>query len=364
MRIGLFTFSQSNYGAVLQAFALQRYLREQPGVNVEIIDFTTPIHLKDQKIFRKPKSAHLVSRIVYYLFTLFRYHQLKQRLSKTIEFKKKYFHYTRRFSSVEDVLENYPQEDVYITGSDQVFNPNAQFYPVYYLGFDKGNAKKVAYAPSFGISAFNDEITARIEHYIMDFDYLSCREPAGAEYLKLIVGCDVPVVVDPVLLYDAKEWSKIAISPQFKKDFILIYDLNGAEKLLLIAKKIQAQKHLPIVCLTGNRTKIYPVCKQVYDAGPAEFIGWIKDASFVVTDSFHGTVFSIIFRKQFFTFVALENTSSRIRSILSKVGLEKRIVSISDVENLDYSDYHGKTISTLDDIISDSKKYIDCFLSC
>ncbi len=362
-KIGIFTFFQTNYGAVLQAYALQHYLQQQPDTNVEIVDFTTPNHLLDHKVFQKQGTKNPVKIIAYWLLTIFHYGQLKRRVNRTWDFKRKYFNYTRRYSSVDDVLKNHPIEDIYFTGSDQVFNPNARYVPVYYLNFDKGNGKKVAYAPSFGISEFDDNITAKISDYIKDFDYLSCREPAGAEYLSKITGSEVPVVVDPVLLHNSEEWGKVAVSPNYGKEYIFIYDLNGAENLIHIAKNIQKHTGLPIVCLTGKREKFYPVNKQIYDSGPAEFLGWIKKASYVVTDSFHGTVFSLIFCKQFFSFIALEKTSSRIKSILDKVRLSNRIVTRISVPNFDFSDFEKIESIQLDVINKDSKSYIKQALS-
>lgn len=356
MKIGIFTFFQTNYGAVLQAYALQKYLQEQPDTEVEIIDFTTPEHLEGHKVPKNPVAA-----IAYYFFTLIYYRQLKRRVTRTWEFKEKYFNFTRRFSSMKDVLENHPIEDIYITGSDQVFNPNGKYAPLYYLGFEKGKGKKVAYAPSFGISKFDDTITRKIEGYVNDFDLLSCREPAGAEYLGSIVGHEVPVVVDPVLLHGAEEWNKVAVSPRMKGDYIFIYDLNGAENLIRIAKKIQKSEKLPIVCLTRNRLKRYPVDKQIYDAGPAEFVGWIKDASFVVTDSFHGTVFSLIYSKQFLTYIALEKTSSRIRSILDKVGQENRMITKDNLSDFDFSLYGKNNNTDLRKLSLTSKHFIHSF---
>ena len=362
MKIGIFTFFQTNYGAVLQAYALQKYLQEQSGTEVEIIDFTTPEHLKGHKVFKRQSLKNPIAAIAYYFFTLIHYRQLKRRIARTWDFKNKYFHFTRRFSSMKDALENHPIEDIYITGSDQVFNPNGKHVPLYYLGFDKGNGKKVAYAPSFGISKFDDTITQKIEGYVKDFDFLSCREPAGAEYLSSFVGHEVPVVVDPVLLHGVDEWGKVAVSPKMKDNYIFIYDLNGAENLIKIAKKIQKEEKLPIVCLTRNRLRLYPVDKQVYDAGPAEFVGWIKDASYVVTDSFHGTVFSLIFSKQFFTFIAIERTSSRIRNILGKIGLEKRIVTKGEMSGFDFSAYCKYDSVDLQQLSSSSKHYIQSIL--
>lgn len=362
MKIGIFTYFQTNYGAVLQAYALQKYLQEQPNTEVEIIDFTTPDHLEGHKVFKRQSLKNPVAAVAYYFFTVIHYVQLKHRVTRTWDFKKKYFHSTRRFSSMKDVLENHPIEDIYITGSDQVFNPIGMYVPLYYLGFDKGNGKKVAYAPSFGISKFDDTITQKIEGYVKDFDFLSCREPAGAEYLSSIAGHEVPVVVDPVLLHDSDEWDKVAVCPKMKSNYIFIYDLNGADNLIKIAKKVQKKTKLPIVCLTRNRLKLYPVDKQIYDAGPAEFVGWIKDASYVVTDSFHGTVFSLIFSKQFFTFIALERTSSRIRSILAKVGLDNRIVTKDGLNGFDFSTYNRYDSVDLQQLSSSSKHYIQSFL--
>jgi len=362
MKIGIFTYFQTNYGAVLQAYALQKYLQKQPGTEVEIIDFTTPEHLAGHKVCKRQSLKNPIAAIAYYFFTLIRYPQLKRRVRRTWEFKEKYYNFTRRFSSMKDALENHPIEDIYISGSDQVFNPNSKYVPLYYLGFDKGNSKKVAYAPSFGISQFDEGITQIVERYVKDFDFLSCREPTGAEFLRSINCQEVPVVVDPVLLHSADDWSKVAVSPKMKGDYIFIYDLNGAENLIKIAKKIQNEIKMPIVCLTRNRLKIYSVNKQIYDAGPAEFVGWIKDASYVVTDSFHGTVFSLIFRKQFFTFIAIETTSSRIRSILGKVGLENRIITKDALSDFDFSAYGRFDNPDLQQFILTSKQFIQSFL--
>ena len=362
-KIGIFTFFQLNYGAVLQAYALQHYLEQQPSVKVEIVDFTTPNHLSEHKVFNKQKTHNFIKIVMYFCLTLVHSCQIKRRISLTWEFKKKYFNFTRRFSSLDDVMKNHPVEDVYITGSDQVFNPKASYVPLYYLGFEKGKGIKAAYAPSFGISEFNREITSKIKKYVDDFDYLSCREPAGSSYLESITGKRAPVVIDPVFLLDAEEWRKVLVKPNFRKDYIFIYDLNGGDNLIKIAKNIQKTTKLPIVCLTGNRMKVYPVNKQFYDAGPAEFIGWIQNASYVVTDSFHGTAFSLIFAKQFFSFIALEKTSSRIKNILSEAGLLDRIIDRDSVQYFNFENYNTIKDVKLDGFISSSKHYIKEILS-
>lgn len=363
MNIGIFTFFQTNYGAVLQAYALQHYLEQNADAHVEIVDFTTAEHLKAHKVFQKATGRNPFKALKFYFCTLVHYKQLRGRIDKTWAFKEKYFHFTRRYSSVEDLIHNPPKEDIYITGSDQVFNPKGQYLPVYYLGFEKGVGIKAAYAPSFGISQFPDDLTKRISPYLKDFDFLSCRESSGAEYLSSITGEEVPVVVDPVLLHNATEWGKVAISPAFEDDYIFIYDLNGAENLVRIAKAIQKETNLPIVCLTGNRVKRYSVDKQIFDAGPAEFIGWIKSASFVVTDSFHGTVFSLIFNKQFYSFIAYERTSFRIRNILRQVGMEQRLITKEGLGSFDYTITPKRENVELDSLAAYSKAFIKSIIS-
>lgn len=362
-KVGIFTYFQTNYGAVLQAFALQHYLQKQPEVDAEIIDFTTPGHLKAHKVFQKYNGRNPIRAFKFYFCTCIRYFQLKSRITRTWDFKKKYFNFSRRFSSLEDVLLNHPIEDIYVTGSDQVFNPNDRNVPIYYLGFDKGDGKKVAYAPSFGISAFNQEITNKITNYINDFDFLSCREKVGADYLSSLTGKRVPQVVDPVLLHDAEEWGKVSIRPKYNKEYIFVYDLNGGERLLSIAKNIQKQTGLKIVCLTCNKTSFYNVNKQIYDAGPSEFLGWIQHASYVVTDSFHGTVFSLIFNQQFFSYIANERTSSRIINLLTTVGLKDRIITKDQLQSFDFRSYPVLEKVDMTEMVDGSKAYIKQFLS-
>lgn len=325
-KVGILTFMQNNYGAVLQAYALQRYLRNISDYDVEVINFTTDWHLKSNRIYGGTYS-NWVAKLVFFILKTLRLRALLKRKNRTDVFKKSHINISsERYTSDEMILNKPPIKDIYITGSDQVFNPNGQYYKVYYLGFDKNNARKVAYAPSFGVSNFTDEIKNKISNYILDFDALSCRESVGAEYLSAITNKIVPTVVDPTLLLTKQQWFNVAIKPNYKYKYIFIYDLNGAENLVKIAQKIRDVTDYKIVCLTGKVQKFYKVDKQIYDAGPSEWLGWIANAEFVVTDSFHGTVLSTIFEKQFFSYIAVPQTSSRIRNLLTNLSLQNRIV--------------------------------------
>lgn len=357
-KVLIYTYKHSNYGAVLQAYALQKYLASTYSADVKIVDFTTEDHLKEDRLIKT--SGNLVERIVFSLFNLLHFREIIRRNNNIKLFKDNHFNQTRRFSSVEELITNNPVADIYITGSDQVFNPNSNYLPVYYLNFDKGKGIKVAYAPSFGISKFSNDVTNRIKPMLCDFDYLSCRESIGADYISSIVGHEVSTVCDPTLLLTPNDWASIATEPNYGHDYILVYDINGGDNIIRLAKRISKVKKLPIICITRKTHKYYCVNRIVRDAGPSEFVGWFKNATCVVTDSFHGTVFSWMFSKDFYYYLAYEATSSRVINLLRHLGCENRIVKRDIIDSFKPSIFmpYKKNLS----MIEASKQYIDSFM--
>lgn len=316
----------NNYGAVLQAFALQYYLKQDKNLDVCNIDFRTSDHDQADKIFRMgiPLSP---SALITFIFTCLRHRALLTRKKRTWKFKKTYFSFTKRYYNEGELLDSPPQMDIFISGSDQVFNPRGHNQKVYFLDFPKQGAKKIAYAASFGsVKTVTPEWEQKTFPRILDFDALSSREIEGAEYLSAITKQTVPCLVDPVFLLHMEQWDKVAVEPQIKGKYILVYDLNGGENLLAIADKIKQLTGFCIICITDKVTKRYKSIKQVYSAGPAEFVGLFKNAEYVVTDSFHGIVFSVIFNVKFFSFIAVKETASRIYNLLSLVNLSERII--------------------------------------
>lgn len=324
MKIGIFTFMQSNYGAILQATALRLFLKDELDADVEVINFTTDSHLADNKVIKK-RSPVFLKNIYYSLFSLLRYGQLSTRKRKTELFKSSYLNLSQRYKTVKELLDNPPKEDIYITGSDQVFNPGKDYLPVYFLGFDKGGGRKVAYSPSFGISSFSDSFEKDIAQYLKDFDFLSCREQSGSDFIAKIIGKEIPTLLDPVTLLSKEQWSSLAKSSYNGKGYIFVYNLNGGYDLIHYANLLKQKVGLRIICLASNITHFYNVDSQIYNAGPAEFLGYIRDAKYVITDSFHGTMFSLIFNKKFSTLISTPSTSSRITNILGKLELQDHI---------------------------------------
>lgn len=357
-KISVFTFCFSNFGAILQAYALQEYLKSLNN-DVEIVNLCTPTQLKNLKVLsKKPTGRNPFRRLKYWLNSILYYRQYNQMVERTQDFRKHHLQLSRLYSSASEILSNLPAADIYLTGSDQVFNPKSQRYQLFYLGFDKGMAKKIAYAPSFGISKFTDDMTERISSFVKDFDSLSCREKVGADYLSTIYGKPVPTVVDPVFLHDNEFWSKVSKKPTVKGGYIFYYDLHSSNLGLKLAKRIKKETSLPIVRISRVRSFSNGVDEQIRNAGPAEFLGLIENASYVVSDSFHATAFSIIFRKNFFAVNGRPEAFSRIDNLMNAMKLQGRIIDDRTLCDFNISNYSENLEADLVQFSQPSKSYL------
>lgn len=354
-KIGIITFhAADNYGAVLQAYALQTYLSTQ-GNCAEIIDFV-PYGVEKANLPLFVNDKKLIKRLIKQVLILPNYFKLKRKNSKFAEFRKDYFKLSRKFRTADEIRGAELDYDICITGSDQVFNPLIQNSDIYYLDFCN-KSSKIAYAPSFGIKDFT-KVKESTKKLIKEFKYLSCREADGAEFLSEVTGNAVPTVSDPVFLLTPEEWSKITTKPRTDR-YILVYDLNGGKPLVEIANKIKTETGLPVICITANKyanTK-YKVDELLVSCGPLEFISYIQHAEYVVTDSFHGTAFSTLFRRKFISFVALKHAASRIQSLLKKLGIENRIFYNAkefDIKKVIFKEYDKE----LEELVKSSKQFL------
>ena len=345
-KIGILTYHPyDNYGAVLQAYALQTYITKHLNGDVEIINFCTDDQLLDNEIFQLKRKNNIRSLLFTLKEKLPIFFELRRKKKKFELFRKEYLKLTKRFKDCHSLFNNLPPKDVYITGSDQVFNPYAKYTDVYYLGFDKKNAKKVAYAPSFGVSDLDEAVNDKLKGFINDFDYISCREEVGATYLSKLLGRGIPCVVDPVFLLSKDEWSRVIHMPNlnnsFNNGYVFVYRLAGGQALMELAKKVSVNTGLPIICIARDKHYCQD-CKMDISAGPLELLGYISGASYVVTDSFHGTALSLVFGVNVIPFIALQKASSRITTIMDRLGLSQNIVYNVEkfhFNSLSFSDY-------------------------
>lgn len=360
-KIGILTYHPyNNYGAVLQVYALQAFISKTFQSNVEVINFNTERQQGDNDILQLKGKNNIRSIVAILLYRGPIYCKLKLRRRRFDIFRKNYLNLTIRFKDVKSLWSNLPEEDVYISGSDQVFNPLAEYTEVYYLGFPKKTGRKIAYAPSFGLSNIEEAITEELKSRLKDFDSLSCREKNGAEYLSKLLNKKVPCVADPVFLLSAEQWSQIAkttqLANQFNGGYIFVYRLNGGKELMSLAAKISSATGLPIICVAPD-FRFLGKCRMDYSAGPEEMLGYIRHASYVVTDSFHGTALSLVFGTKVITYVAFPKAADRITTIMKRFHLIQNVIfdietfNFNELSFLDYSQY-------LKEYIAESVSYL------
>lgn len=357
MKIGILTFHDAlNYGAVLQAYALQLYLAQSTGAEVELINYKP----NNQKSFlSKPfKSSNIVKQIAGDLIFAYYSRSLRLRNLRFSQFVKEYHNLSKRtYTSFDDFEKFCHGYSILVAGSDQVFNPKADS-KIYYFGFNSGESKKIAYAPSIGLSELSSDQKEMIRPWIKDFNVLSCRESQGAKLLREISETEVPVVCDPVCLISKDQWLKVAQKPK-NENYIFVYDLNGGKPLFDLALKLKKQTGLPLIYSSLNAIHTYVnSCKTRHDLGPAEWLGYINNASYVVTDSFHGTMLSLVLGTPVLNKISVASTSSRITSIMDRLGIKEQLVddvTKFKLESINFNDYHQK----LNEFIDYSKGYLN-----
>ena len=338
MKTGLVTFYHiHHYGALLQAAATQRAV-ESFGHECEIVDYYVN---QNNALFRKPTGLGSAAADVH---TALHYGPLKARYDRFEKFSQDHLRISDHlFGSFAELSgADLPYEAI-LSGSDQIWNPkifpDGHFDPVFFGAFS--DKRKIAYAPSFGIPQVPEEMEEELRGYLSRFSHVSTREVQGRNIIRHVTGQEVPVVLDPTLLLDRAQWSAMSNTPENypREGYILCYCINKPGALASYIRRLAEETRLPVVQLCGIRQKVHPTAKCVLDAGPAEFLALFQNASYVCTNSFHGTVFSVQFQKPFFTAVAPSELAaperSRTFSILSRLGLTDRIIGKGDTAELD-----------------------------
>lgn len=336
MKAGLLTFYHlHHYGALLQAAATQRALASL-GWNCETVDYFIN---QDNRILKPPTTPGRAANDAY---NTLHYSALRQRWKRFEAFSKAHLNLTpHRYESWEELRQAELPYDLLVSGSDQIWNPvifpDGRFDPVFFGTFSP--LRKIAYAPSFGVARLPEGMEEELRQYLAGFSHLSVRETQGREIVRQVSGREAAVVLDPTLLLTAAEWSALAAEPMaWGRGYILCYCIARPGALEPYILRLAKETGLPVIQLCGTRRKAHPKAKQIFDAGPAEFLALFQNASYICTNSFHGTVFSIQFQRPFFTSVApaelAEPERSRTFSLLSRLGLTERVVGKGDTAGL------------------------------
>lgn len=328
MKIATLTFhAVHNYGAVLQAYANQTALIEL-GHDAALVNLV-PDYLK--ALNRKTIPIRDVKSFLLNLATLPFRSQLRRRYDRFEQFRASFLKTTRLYESYESVEENPPVADVYVVGSDQVWNMERGGNPLFFLRFfmevsDQSRPPVIAYAPSFGTATIPEKYERRFQEWATIYDFLSVRESSGKELAERLLGRAVPQVLDPVFLRSADFWRELAGERLRARPYIAFYSLEASGKVSDCLLAIARHFKMPVVVL-GKPGTFLLKCRSIVaiDAGPQEFLSWLAHASFVVTNSFHATAFSAIFEVPYAT-VAHSTRNARMESLLEILDQEDRII--------------------------------------
>ena len=321
MKIGIITFQNAvNYGAVLQTYALQHTI-EKSGGNSEIINYQCKkINYMYDPFPQTTNIRKVLSNIIWY--------KKKKKKKLAFEnFEKKYLKVTdKKYYNKENLEETNAMFDIFISGSDQVWRAEStDFDTTYFLDFVKDNNKKYSYAASFGSDKIEDKYIEKYRHLLKGYKELSVREEQGQVIIENLLHRESRVDLDPTFLVDKDEWKKIEKKPEEKEKYIILFIIRKSEKIFRFAENLAKEKGYKLIYISNDRKKDVDAT-YIGGISPEEWLGYIDNAEYIVTNSFHGVAFSIIFNKKFF--LELQpypaKANSRLENIMDMFSLRNR----------------------------------------
>lgn len=317
-----------NYGANLQAYALQRCL-EKEGVEARYVDFVVDV---------KPRGLRCLLSWGYRFVRLFLGYPA--RAARTKAFGRRHLHFTSPVHTEKDLAEMENEYDVFMAGSDQIWNPRyyEASHGLYLLTFVKEKVR-VSYGSSFGVTEVSSAYLETVRRALGKFARLSVREESARGLLERC-GLKADLVIDPTFLLPAAEWRRLYGAPPAGggRPYVCCYVMPGADRLnryiLEQARQLCDASHgrLDVVVVGEKEYKgLFSPFRYVRDAGPLEFLRIVDGAEMVLTSSFHGTCFSVIFHKNFYSILSRENKfNTRIEDLLASARLDARLLYMED----------------------------------
>lgn len=369
-------YDNYNYGSMLQAYATQKVISEL-GYENEFI------------VYKKKKNLQYIlksiPRAMNGYFISSKINEIKRKkkfdkhpdVKKNIEIRKKEFesfknkyydNFSNEYIGFNELKKGAKNYYSVLVGSDQLWLPIGLGSNFYNLMFVPDNINKISYATSFGVSQIPWYQIRRTRRYLRRINYLSTRELKGKEIIQKIANIDARVVVDPTLLFDGDEWEKFIPEEKIiNEKYIFCYFLGKVTKYREEVKKLAKRKNLKIVILPHLDDFVEYDEKfgdyRLYNIDPTKFVNLIRNAEYVCTDSFHGTVFSLLNHKKFIIFNRFDEKSknsrnSRIDSLCTQIGIEDRRYNedIFDIDNeLEYKDIDNK----IEKLRKESKNFLE-----
>lgn len=378
MRIGIITFHFAhNHGAVLQCCALQKYLESQ-GHDVKVINYRPKYHTVRYDAVKNPfryasdvckkKKCTSVGRIKVFCRSIARCMKLnikgtdKKNAAFFGEFTSKNLHLTKRYTSLKSLKKNPPEFEAYISGSDQLWNPDLldqKFDRAYFLDFGKPECRRIAYAVSMG-KEFSPEECRHLKELCAPLDAVSLREktPSVIDAIER----DVHICIDPTLLIDAEYYHGLESKEKEKEPYIFVYGFETSDAIKKAIDMASKKFGCRIINGSPGRVKLTGEnVENIRDYAPDRFLSFIKNAEYVVTNSFHATVFSVIYKKRFAT-VPHTTRGRRMVELLGKLGLNDALWGTPGF-SMDYLPDYDSAYEKLEALRNNSKNYINKTLS-
>ena len=362
MKAGIITFNRAyNNGAVLQCYALL-YALKKNGIDCQVVDYYPAYFEELYKIKKRFKMTHPPVKTWLNHFKL--RHVLHERNKNYEDFIDRYIDKTDTFYSIEDIEDCCPDFDIFISGSDQVWNYGCTYFdPVYFLDFKRAElAKKYSYAACIGLleNQIPHNLLEEYKKRLTGYEEYSVREVSAVPIIKKLVGRTARIDVDPTLLLDGDEWDLICDKGIEEKSYIFVYYVQRTKKLqkyaLDLAKSYKSKgKDIKVICVACNTEP--EILSGKYDkefcfdlrpgAGPSQVVRLIRDAECVITNSFHGSIFSILYHKKFVTLLTEDSgkINTRTSNLLNTLDLTERSMTedFTEIERpIDWSSVENK----------------------
>lgn len=317
----------ANYGSILQAYATQKAIKKL-GHEAEIINYVRHDeqgkNISDTMLKRNKKwNKNFLTRKIYKILQTPVYNGSYIKFS---QFRKEFLKESDVLYSCDEDLKLLPEADIYCTGSDQVWGKigNVDYDKNYFLDFVPKNKKCISYAASFGKNDISQNLINNLPKLLAKYSNISVREDSAVELLEKS-NIKAEQVLDPTLLLTVDDWNQVTTSHLKEKNYVLIYQLHENKELEKYAEKFAKMINKPLIRISISWLYKFKSGKLAYLPTPSEFLEYFKNCEYVITDSFHATVFSIIYNKKFIDILP-KGTGTRIVSLLKKLGLENRII--------------------------------------
>ncbi len=352
----------ANYGSVLQSYATEKIFQKM-GYDTEIVNYIPEAEVKKNQCetfanFSKIFGKNKITKFIYKILQKRNIYKMYDMFSK---YRKKILNISNQeFNSIDELKRNYPKADIYCTGSDQVWGNigNNEYDEAYFLSFLPRNTKCIAFSASFGKEKISPYLYNKLPKLLDKYDLLLLREISGINILKKLGNYNTKLFLDPTLLLQKEEWENLCQKKLLNKEYILVYQLHHNRNFDKYIKKIAKQKKIDVIRISVSKYYKFKYGRFIYLPSIEEFLGYIKNAKYIITDSFHCTVFSLIFNIPFLDILP-NNTGTRIESLLEMTNLKDRIVmDYDDINIINKKINFGQVNSIIDKKRNDDLQFL------